>query len=66
MYERCGGSGPCHGRRSPEVSEQDRERSRWEQLRRAMLQVVAQFQEPEGRYTLDIRIVSKEPAQKIA
>ena len=38
----------------------DDERRRWEQLRRAMLQVVAQFQEPQGRYTLDIRVAPKD------
>ncbi len=42
------------------MSEQDRERGRWEQLRRAVLQLVAQFQEPDGRYTLDVRVIPKE------
>ena len=39
------------------------ERRRWEQLRRAMLQVVAQFQGPDTRYTLRIDVVPKGPAQ---
>ena len=39
------------------------ERRRWEQLRRAMLQVVAQFQGPETRYTLSIEVVPRRPAQ---
>ena len=38
------------------------ERRRWEQLRRAMLQVAAQFQGPETRYTLATRVVPKAPA----
>ena len=51
------------------MSDQDRERSRWDQLRRALLNVVAQVQDadPDSRYTLDIRIVPKDrTAQKIA
>ncbi len=45
------------------------ERERWERLRRALLNIVAQMQEadPDGRYTLDIRIVPKDrTTQKIA
>ncbi len=40
----------------------DLERARWDRLRRALLNIVAQLQEadPGGRYTLDIRIVPKE------
>ena len=51
------------------VSDQDRERGRWERLRRALLNIVAQLQEadPDSRYTLDIRIVPKDRAtRKIA
>ena len=46
----------------------ERERQRWEQLRRALLNVVAQQHaaDPSTRYTLDIRIVPKEPAQRVA
>jgi len=44
------------------------DRERWERLRRTLLNIVAQMQgaDPEAKYTLDIRIVPKEPAQKIA
>ena len=44
------------------------DRERWERLRRALMNVVVQMQgaDPDARYTLDIRIVPKEPAQKIA
>ncbi len=47
----------------------EREQQRWDRLRRALLNVVAQLQEadPDSRYTLDIRIVPKDrTAQKIA
>jgi len=46
----------------------ERERQRWEQLRRALLNVVAQQHaaDPSTRYTLDICIVPKEPAQRVA
>jgi hypothetical protein len=47
----------------PPPAAPDDERRRWEQLRRAMLQVVAQFQGPETRYTLSIDVVPKRPAQ---
>jgi hypothetical protein len=42
------------------VDEQDRKR--WERLRRAFLNIVAQQHDvdPDARYTLDIRIVQKE------
>jgi hypothetical protein len=41
---------------------------RWEQLRRAMLNIVAQQHaaDPQARYTLDIRIVLKAPASQVA
>jgi len=44
------------------------ERQRWERLRRALLNVVAQQHEadPQARYTLDIRVIPKERTQKIA
>ncbi len=51
------------------MSDHERERSRWDQLRRALLNVVAQQHaaDPDSRYTLDIRIVPKDRAtQKIA
>ena len=51
------------------MSDQDRERGRWDRLRRALLNIVAQLQEadPDSRYTLDIRIVPKDrTTQKIA
>ncbi len=51
------------------MNDQDRERSRWDQLRRALLNVVAQQHaaDPGSRYTLDVRIVPKDRAtQKIA
>jgi hypothetical protein len=37
----------------------DQERQRWERLRRALLNIVAQMQQPDARYTLDIRLVAK-------
>ena len=42
----------------------DGERERWDRLRRALLNIVAQVQEadPGARYTLDIRIVPKDRA----
>jgi hypothetical protein len=54
------------GRREPRMSES--ERQRWERLRRALLNVVAQQHDadPDAQYTLDIRIVPKDRAQKIA
>ncbi len=44
------------------------EREPWDQLRRALLAVVAQVQKsaPDSRYTLDIRIVPKEPPRTSA
>ena len=44
------------------------QRQRWEQLRRALINVVAQQHaaDPSSRFTLDIRIVPKEPASKVA
>lgn len=46
----------------------DNERQRWERLRRALLSIVAQFREddPQGQYTLDIRIISRAQIPKIA
>ncbi len=47
----------------------EREQQRWDRLRRALLNVVAQVQDadPDSRYTLDIRIVPKDrTTQKIA
>ena len=38
----------------------DTERQRWERLRRALLNIVAQMQQSGSRYTLDVRIVPKE------
>jgi hypothetical protein len=38
----------------------DSERRRWETLRRALLNIVSQMQQPGGRYTLDVRIVPRE------
>jgi len=48
------------------VSEQ--EMKRWERLRRALLNIVAQQHDadPSGRYTLEIRVVPKESARRIA
>jgi hypothetical protein len=48
------------------VSEQDQKR--WDRLRRAMLNIVAQQHEadPTSRYTLDIKIVPKESSQRVA
>ncbi len=51
------------------MNDQDRERSRWDQLRRALLNIVAQVHaaDPDSRYTLDIRIVPKDrTTRKIA
>jgi len=45
----------------------ERERQRWDRLRRALLNIVAQVHDadPDTRYTLDIRIVRKDQgAQK--
>jgi hypothetical protein len=45
------------------------ERQRLERLRRALLNIVAQVREtdPDGRYTLDVRIIPREqPTQKSA
>ena len=46
----------------------DQEQKRWERVRRALLNLVAQQYDadPNARYTLDIRIVPKDQAQKIA
>ena len=47
----------------------DEERQRLERLRRALLNIVAQLRDahPDGRYTLDVRIVPREqPTQKTA
>ena len=46
----------------------DQGKKRMEMLRRALLNVVAQQHDadPTCRYTLDIRIVPKDQAQKIA
>ena len=46
----------------------DLEMKRWEQLRRAMLNIVAQQHaaDPQTRYTLDIRVVPKENVSKVA
>lgn len=40
----------------------------WEQLRRALLMLVAQFKatDPDGCYTVDIRIVQREGAKRTA
>ncbi len=38
----------------------DPERQRWERLRRALLNIVAQMQDAGGQYTLDIRIIPKD------
>jgi len=48
------------------VSEQDQKR--WDRLRRAMLNIVAQQHEadPTSHYTLDIKIVPKESSQRVA
>jgi hypothetical protein len=42
---------------------EDAERQRWERLRRALLNAVAQMQQPGGRYTLDVRLVVTEPPE---
>ena len=44
------------------------DRERWEQLRRTLLNIVAQMRraDPQSRYTLDVQIVPKEQAQKVA
>jgi hypothetical protein len=46
----------------------EQEQKRWDRLRRALLNIVAQQHaaDPAARYTLDIRIVPKDQAQKIA
>jgi hypothetical protein len=51
---------------SEQVTAQDQKR--WERLRRAMLNIVAQQHEadPTSRYTLDIKIVVKASAQRVA
>ena len=41
----------------------DLERQRWERLRRALLNIVAQMQDTGGRYTLDVRIVRREQTE---
>jgi hypothetical protein len=48
------------------MSEQDQQR--WERLRRARLNVVAQQHDadPTSRYTLEIRVIPKESARQIA
>ena len=38
----------------------DVERQRWERLRRALLNIVAQMQDAGGRYTLRIELVTRE------
>ena len=51
------------------MNQEERERVRWDRLRRALLNIVTQVQEadPDARYTLDIRIVPKDrTTQKIA
>lgn len=37
----------------------------WEQLRRALLMIVAQFKatDPDGCYTVDVRVIARERAQ---
>jgi hypothetical protein len=40
----------------------DLERRRWENLLRALVNVVRQVERPDSRYTLSIRLVSKEQA----
>ena len=42
----------------------DLERQRWERLRRALLNIVAQMQQAGGRDTLDVRIVPREQTQQ--
>ena len=42
----------------------DLERQRWEWLRRALLNIIAQMQDPVGRYTLDVRIVRREQTEQ--
>ena len=42
----------------------DPERQRWERLRRALLNIVAQMQQPDSRYTLDVRLVPREQTQQ--
>jgi hypothetical protein len=48
------------------MNEQDQKR--WDRLRRAMLNIVAQQHEadPTSRYTLKIEIVPKESARRVA
>lgn len=75
------GNSTSHGTSSAELSRRarsmqkmngdhvdDNERQRWERLRRALLSIVAQFREddPQGQYTLDIRIISRAQIPKIA
>jgi hypothetical protein len=40
----------------------DPERRRWENLMRALVNVVRQMERPDSRYTLSIRLVCKEQA----
>jgi hypothetical protein len=42
----------------------DPERQRWERLRRALLNIVAQVQDAGGRYTFDIRIIPKDQQRR--
>jgi hypothetical protein len=48
------------------MSEQDQKR--WDRLRRALLNVVAQQHDadPTSRYTLEIKVVLKETARNVA
>ena len=52
-------------RRAPMI---EQEQKRWDRLRRAMLNIVAQQHDvdPDAQYTLDIKIVPKDRSQKIA
>lgn len=45
-----------------------RSREDWEQLRRALLMLVAQFKasDPDGCYTVDVRIIQREGAKRPA
>jgi hypothetical protein len=45
----------------------EQEQKRWDRLRRAMLNIVAQQHEadPTNRYTLEIKIVAKESARRV-
>jgi hypothetical protein len=40
----------------------------WEQLRRALLMIVAQFKEndPDGCYTVDVRVVTRSKTKQLA